>query len=59
MKGIYVGEPLETYLEDVIREVRKCQEGRYHGSAEFTFNFKEGTIININVKLTRSFKHDR
>ncbi len=50
---------LETYLEDIIREVGKCREGKLHGSAEFSFNFKDGNIINMNVKLTKSLKHDK
>ena len=46
----------DWYINFIIRECDKLEDGKFTGNAVFQFNMKEGGIANMNCVLTKSVR---
>jgi hypothetical protein len=49
-------ESLQFYLDTIQRELERLEQGKFTGNVEFRPNFKDGSVANMNIVLSKSVK---
>ena len=53
-----MNDSLKFYLDTIQRELERLEQGRFTGNVEFRPNFKDGSIANLNVTLSKSVRKE-